>query len=177
MKEDQKYGILFQPAIKLHRQWFKEMVRLQGIYVLYRAPLPDKHYTTYAEIESNFYPPILVGCLFDQHPSQRTTKKLGWVAELQEGSSLIHVDYDLPHLQIGALFIVPSGLDDGKGRLFRVIRMTNSMMYPSSIVCEIIPEYEDTLTQSTINDFTDNSFNLLQEETIPVFNEGDYFVR
>ena len=55
MKEDQKYGILFQPAIKLHRQWFKEMVKLQGIYVLYRAPLPDKHYTTYAEIESNFY--------------------------------------------------------------------------------------------------------------------------
>ena len=119
----------------------------------------------------------MIGCLFDQHPSQRTTKKLGWVAELQEGSSLIHVDYDLPHLQVGALFIVPSGLDDGKGRLFRVIRMTNSMMYPSSIVCEIIPEYEDTLTQATINDFTDNSFNLLQEETIPVFNEGDYFVR
>lgn len=172
MQEDQKYGLLLQPSIKLYRQYFKEMVRLNGIYVLYRSPLPDKHYTTYAEIDSNYNPPILIGCLFDQHPTQYTTKKLGWVSELQENSSIIHVDYDLPNLQVGSLFIIPSGLDDGKGRLFKVIRMSNIMVYPSSISCEIIPEYEDTLDPATINDYTDTDFNLLQDEEQSIFIGG-----
>ena len=169
MIDEQKYGLLLQPSIKLHRQYFKEMVKLHGIYVLYRAPLKDKHYTTYAEIESNFAEPLLIGCLFDSHPDQYTTKKLGWMSELQENASLIHVDYDLPDLQVGALFIVPSGLDDGKGRLFKVTRMSNIMVYPASISCEIVPEYEDTVQPETINDFTDGSFNVLQDEEQSIF--------
>jgi len=164
VEENRKYGLLIQPSIKLHRQYFKELCKLHGIYVLYRSPMQDKHYTTWAEIDSNFNPPIQIGCLFEQHPDQRTTKKLGWVSELQEDSSIIHVDYDLPNLQVGSLFIIPSGLDDGKGRLFKVIRMSTIMIYPASISCEIVPEYEDTLVESTINDFTDTSFNLLQDE-------------
>ena len=51
--------------------------------------------------------------------------------------------YDLPDLQAGALFEVPSGLDDGKGRLFRVISLSNIMIYPASISCEIALEYEN----------------------------------
>ena len=54
---------------------------------------------------------------------------------------MIHVPYDLEHLQVGCLFIVPSGLDNAEGRLFRVINMQNIMMYPASIACEIAPEY------------------------------------
>ena len=171
LQEDNKYGILIQPSIKLHRQWFKEMVKLHGIWVLYRAPLKSKHYTTYAEIDSNFAQPLKIGCIFDQYPSQRTMKKLGWVSELEENASIIHVDYDLPDLQVGALFIVPSGLDDGKGRLFKVTKMSTKMIYPASITCEIIPEYEDTLEDEVISDFTDLSFNLLQDETENVFKE------
>ena len=54
---------------------------------------------------------------------------------------MIHVPYDLPGLQIGALFEVPCGLDNGKGRVFRVISMSNIMIYPASIACEIALEY------------------------------------
>lgn len=176
MIESQKYGLLLQPSIKLYRQYFKELCRLQGIYVLYRYPVQDKHYTTYAEIESNFAKPLLIGCIFDQHPTQYTTKKLGWVSELQENASIIHVDYDLPNLQVGCLFIIPSGLDDGKGRLFKVTRMSNIMVYPSSISCEIVPEYEDTVQPATINDFTDTSFNVLQDEEKSIYIGGDYYI-
>ena len=84
-------------------------------------------------------------------------------AELQKDSSLIHIAYDTPDIQQGALFIVPSGLDDGKGRLFRCVKLTNSIVYPASIACEIVPEYEDTY-QNTNNDFMHSSFNLLNEE-------------
>ena len=45
---EQKYGQLLNQNIKLHRQYFREMCKLLGIYVIYRAPRPDKSYTTYA---------------------------------------------------------------------------------------------------------------------------------
>ena len=103
-----KYGTLLGPEIKIHRQYFREMVKLIGIYVLFRAPKSDKHYTTYAELDASYEEPKLVGCIFDEHPTQRTLRKMGWVSELQDNSSLIHVDYDLEGLQQGALFIIPS---------------------------------------------------------------------
>lgn len=164
-----KYGLLLNNDIKLHRGYFDEMIRLLGIQVIYRAPLPDKHYTTYAEIESNYAEPILVGCIFDEHPTQQTLKKMGWVAELQQDSSFIHVPYDLPNLQQGALFIVPSGIDNAKGRLFRVVSMSTSMVYPASITCEIVPEYENTYVPETNDDYVHSTDNLLNEEQETMF--------
>lgn len=164
-----KYGLLLNNDIKLHRGYFDEMIRLLGIQVIYRAPLPDKHYTTYAEIESNYAEPVLVGCIFDEHPTQQTLKKMGWVAELQQNSSFIHVPYDLPNLQQGALFIVPSGIDNAKGRLFRVVSMSTSMVYPASITCEIVPEYENTYVPETNDDYVHSTDNLLNEEQETMF--------
>ena len=164
-----KYGLLLNNDIKLHRGYFDEMIRLLGIQVIYRAPLPDKHYTTYTEIESNYAEPILVGCIFDEHPTQQTLKKMGWVAELQQNSSFIHVPYDLPDLQQGALFIVPSGIDNAKGRLFRVVSMSTSMVYPASITCEIVPEYENTYVPETNDDYVHSTDNLLNEEQETMF--------
>ncbi len=170
---NQKYGVLLQPSAKLHRQYFREMVKLLGIYVIFRAPLPNKEYTTYGEIDSNYAPPQLIGCIFDESPTQQTFNKLGWAHELQGQSSIIHVDYDLEGLQQGALFIIPSGLDNAKGRLFRVVKMTNSIIYPSSIACEIVPEFEDTVVESNFYDYSKGSFNFLDEEDIRVFGGPD----
>jgi hypothetical protein len=135
------YGLLINKDIKLHRTWFKQMTALHGINCKYRAPLKNKEYDTYGDLQTSYRPEILVGCLFEEHPDQKSLKKSGWVAELQEGSSVIHVPYDLPDLQVGALFEVPSGLDNGDGRTFRVISMSNIMIYPASIACEIALEY------------------------------------
>ena len=90
-------------------------------------------------------------------------KKRGWVSELQTDSSFIDIAYDTPNIQVGALFIVPSGLDDGKGRLFRCVTMQNSMIYPAAITCEIVPEYENSNTLDN-KDYQHSSFNLLNEE-------------
>ena len=75
--EDNKFGLLVGPDIKLHRTYFNEMITLLGIRVLYRAPKPNKHYTTYTEIDTNFEKAIPLGCIFDEHPQQQTFKKLG----------------------------------------------------------------------------------------------------
>ena len=160
---EQKYGKLLTPDIKLHRKYFDEMVKLLGIQVIYRAPRKDKHWTTYSEISSNYKEPLLIGCIFEEHPTQSTMKKRGWVSELQTDSSFIDIAYDTTDIQVGALFIVPSGLDDGKGRLFRCVTMQNSMIYPAAITCEIVPEYENTNTLDN-KDYQHSSFNLLNEE-------------
>lgn len=139
------------------------MTALIGIKVVYRAPRPDKHYTTYSEIKANYFDPIVVGCIFDEHPTQQTLKKMGWVSELQESASIIHVPYDLPRLQQGALFIIPSGIDSATGRLFRVSKLTNGMIYPASMTCEIVPEYENTFENNQM-DYTKTDFNLLNNE-------------
>ena len=157
------YGLLLNSDIKIHRRYFEEMTRLIGITALYRAVMPGKKYTIYAEIDSNYKPAIPVGCIFEEHPDQRSMKKMGWVSELQEGESIISVPYDLKDLQVGCLFIIPSGIDNTKGRIFRVTELLNIMVYPSSITCKIVPQYENNFNDSMLSHET-NSFNLLDEE-------------
>lgn len=163
MSNRSDYGLLLTPDIKLHRTYFNEMVKLIGINVIYRAPRPDKHYTIYTEIESNYEAPKVVGCIFEEHPDQKTMKKLGWISELDEDASIISVPYDLEKIQVGSLFIVPSGIDCAQGRLFRVAELSNIMVYPASITCKIVPEYENTFSRSQLN-HTHSSFNLLNDE-------------
>lgn len=158
------YGVLLNKDIKLHRQYFKEMVKLLGINCIYRAPLPGKNFDKYGDLDAKYNKGIVVGCIFQDHPDQKTLKKMGWVAELQESSSIIHVPYDLPDLQVGALFIVPSGIDNAIGRVFRVISMQNIMVYPASIACEIAPEWEDVDEPVLHNDFKDNTTTLLIDD-------------
>lgn len=164
MENEKNYGLLFnEKGMKLHRFYFKQMCKLIGAKVIYRANRPNKHWTNYAEIESNYYEPILVDCIFNEFPDQKTMRKLGWVAELDTNASLISVPYDTPNIQVGALFIIPSGIDNAQGRLFRVTKMSNIMIYPSSITCELVPEYADTFSDSSYI-HTDDSFNLLNKE-------------
>ena len=140
------------------------MVKLLGIQALYRAPRKDKTYTEYSEIISNYQECEKVGCIFDEYPTQQTLRKLNWASELQEGSSLIYVPYDLHDLQQGSLFYIPSGLDTGTYRLFRVVKLSTIMIYPASITCEIVPEYEDTIPPDEAHDFTTRNFTLLRPE-------------
>jgi hypothetical protein len=155
------YGLLLNKNIKLHRAWFKQMVKLIGINCIYKAPLPGKHFDGHGDLDTDYYPGQIVGCIFQDHPDQKTLKKMGWVAELQESSSIIHVPYDLKGLEVGALFSIPSGLDNAAPRVFRVISMQNIMVYPASIACEIAPEYATSDEKVLTQDFSSNNFTVL----------------
>lgn len=161
---DSQYGLLLNAQdLKLHRAYFLEMCSMLGVKVIHRAPRPSKTWTTYAEIDSNYYEPELVPCIFEEHPNQRTLKTLGWSAELQESPSIISVPYDLKGLQQGSLFIIPSAFDNSIGRLFRVVEITGQMIYPASLTCKLVPEYENTFSSSPSN-YKANSFTLLNRE-------------
>ena len=161
---DSQYGLLLsQKDILLQRKYFEECVSLIGVKVIHRAPRPGKTYTTYNEIDTQYFEPELVGCIFSEHTDQRTMKKLGWNAELDASATIISVPYDLKGLQQGSLFIVPSAFDNTKGRLFRVIEITGIMIYPASLTCRLVPEFENTFSDNHYNHQT-NSFNLLNRE-------------
>lgn len=155
------YGLLLNKDIKLHRMYFQQMVKLLGINCQFRAPMGNKTYNKLGDLETDYHPAKTVGCIFQEHPDQKTLKKMGWVAELQEGASIIHVPYDLQGLETGALFLVPSGIDGAEGRMFRVISMQNIMVYPASIACEIAPEYISSDEKVQIQDFSRHNFTVL----------------
>ena len=162
--EQKDIGLLLREKnIKLQRHYFKETVKLIGIQCIYRAPIENKTWDGWGELTAYYQPPQIVGCLFFEHPDQKTLKKKGWVAELQENSSLIEVPYDLKDLEVGALFIIPSGLDDAKGRVFKVISMQNIAVFPVSITCEIAPVYESTFDRQQMQ-HEDNNMNILLED-------------
>lgn len=163
MNIESKYGLLLTSDIKIQRTYFKEMTRLLGVNVIYRSLKEGKKWTTYGEVDANYNEPTLISCIFDEHPTQQTLKKMGWVSELQQSSSLIHIPYDTPDIQVGCLFLIPSGIDNAQARLFRCVSLSNIMVYPASITCEILPEYETTY-DNTLNNFEKSSFNLLNEE-------------
>lgn len=158
------YGLLINKEdILLQRAYFNELVTLLGVQVKHRAPRPDKTYTTYAEIQSNYFEPEMVGCIFSEHLDQKTMKKLGWNAELTSDAAVISVPYDLNGIQQGSLFYIPSAFDNTKDRLFRVVELSSIMIYPASLTCKLVPEYENTFS-SNLLDHKRNSFNLLRTE-------------
>ena len=158
------YGLLLNKQdILLQRSYFNELVTLLGVQVKHRAPKPDKHYTTYAEIQSNYFEPEQVGCIFSEHLDQRTMKKLGWNAELTADQAVISVPYDLSGIQQGSLFYIPSAFDNTEDRLFRVTEISSIMIYPASLTCKLVPEYITTFSPNLI-DHKHNSFNLLRGE-------------
>ena len=66
-------------------------------------------------------------------------------------------------LQQGSLFVVPSAFDNSKGRLFRVVAISGVMIYPASLTCKLVPEFENTFSPNQFN-HQKNSFNLLNRE-------------
>lgn len=165
--EEWKTGVLLNPdnIIKIQRPAFKQMVKLLGIRAGYRKPIPGaKQYNLYGELDAHFEPMEMVGCIYDTHPSQATMQKLGWNAEIADGTTIIHVPYDLDGLQAGCLFFLPSGIDDGKSRMYKVLRMSTIAVYPASIACELGPVLNNTTEAAVAEDFKTSNFNLLDGE-------------
>ena len=162
------YGFLLNKDIKLHRTWFKQMTELIGVNCTYYALKPGVTWDRHGDLDTSdlnasYLPGKKVGCIFQEYPDQKTLKKMGWVTELQEGSSIIHVPYDLEGLQVGCLVSIPSGLDTGEARLFRIISMQTIMIYPAAVPCEIAPEYIDLDEKNQFTDTDNRDLGLLKD--------------
>lgn len=160
---NKNYGALIQPNTKLFRNQFAEMCKLIGMNVKYQYPLSDKQYTTQGELKSSYSEPEVVSCILNDHTDHKTAKKLGWVVEVDEQVTVISLPYDLHELQIGCLVEIPSAFDGAPGRKFRITEMSSYPMYPASISCKLVPEYETEVEEAEIEQFVNTNFNLLHE--------------
>ena len=156
-------GLLVQEDAKRLRAYFDEMAKLIGQHVLHKAPKPDKHYTDYTEIESNYGDWVETDVIFDEYPTQQTLKKIGWYSEGTETQPILHASWNLQHLQQGSLFLIPSGIDGAEGRLFRVTKMTNIMQFPDRCYCYLVPEYKTTNRKSQ-QDYSNGGMNYLRSD-------------
>ena len=158
-------GLLVKPDAKILRNYFKEMAKLVGQEVYYRYPLPGKNYTIYTEIDANYGPLIKMDAIFEEYPNQKTLRKEGWFSEGEDQwtDPIIHVPYDTEHLQQGSLFIIPSGIDGARGRLFRVTDIRTIMQFPDRCLCRLVPEYETTV-QPSQHVYDNTRFNYLKDQ-------------
>lgn len=123
----------------IQRKYFKEMLQLYGIDGMYFQTKDGSiSYNETGELSAEYLEPIPCQMIFDQVPTVSTLKKLGWVTELDKSQPLIHVNYDLPELQIGCCFNIEDPLRPGKGRLFRVTKMSVGIIYPMCVTCQIV---------------------------------------
>lgn len=78
MSDNQRaYGFLINKDIKLHRKYFQQMVKLLGINCKYKEPLNGKTFDTRGDLVAKYKPEIPVGVIFQDHPDQKTLKKIG----------------------------------------------------------------------------------------------------
>ena len=164
--EQKDTGILLnEKNLKLNRFYFKQALKLRGIRVLYRVPRKErKTYDIHGELDADYTEPIVVGCIYNEHTDQKTMKKLGWNAEREETTPVIHVAYDTPDLQAGCLFEIPSGLDNAEARVFKVLDLSNIPIYPASIACKLGPVLKSEVEHSQVINFEQTNFNVLNEE-------------
>ena len=165
MKDQDTGWLLHKQDLELYRDWFKQMVDQLGTFAIYRAPREGKTFDTWGELDTAYYEPVRVGAVYKEFVNQRTAKKMGWNAELSEGASLIIVPYDLPHLQEGALFTLPSSIDTGVGRLFKVLKMEVCPIYPACIICELGPVLKNSFEPSLNKDYSKTNVSAIIEET------------
>lgn len=163
MNESDTGLLLNRDDILLQRVFFQNMLELRGIKVGYYVPRKDKHYSGASELETNYKERISIKCIFEEHPTQKTMRKLGWNSEQTEAKPIIQIPYDTPEIQFGCLIEVPAGIDNAPPRLFKVTRISNIAVYPANLICELSPVILSSIPSSQVTDFTKSDFTLVRE--------------
>ena len=160
-------GRLVHEDAKRWREYFKEMADLLGITVFYQHPLEDtKSYNLHGELETQYSELEETDVIFEEFPKQQTLRKLGWFSEGQEPMPMIQCSWDLPNIQIGSRFVIPSGIDNAKGRVFRVTKMSNELQFPANCYCQIAPDFDEVNKNRPENQRVESStgFTYLKDE-------------
>lgn len=144
-KQPRKRSLVKNDALAFQKHYFKEILQLYGVDSMYYEVIDEtvKH-TVNGEFSCEYKDPIPTQLLFDQVPKVSTLKKLGWATELDQSQSLVHLNFDLPNVRVGAALSIEDPLRPGKGRLFRITKMSMGIIYPMCVTAQIVPVLGDT---------------------------------
>ncbi len=130
---------ILQNDLTALRYQMQEVLDMYGIQAKYYQIKPGHTFTVAGELSANYFDPIDCRVLFDQVPKVSTLKKLGWVTELDQAASLIHISFDTPGISHGAVFEIKDPLASDSGKLFRVTKLQTGILYPTFVTCQIVP--------------------------------------
>jgi hypothetical protein len=133
------YETLLGSDLEIFRDYFKEALQFYGIPARYYQIKPGETFNESAELKAGYYDPKRIRVIFNQVPTVRTLKMLGWVTELDmDVQPIVDVMFDLPGLQVGCLISIKDPLNK-KGRLFKITKMSVGILYPASVTCQLVP--------------------------------------
>lgn len=157
-------GLLVDDDAKIFRGFFKEMAKLRGIRCKYQYVLPGKDYTIYSELKATYSEEVLADIVFEEMPTQRTLRRHGWFSEDKKDDTpyIAHVSFDLPYLQKGCLFWVPSGAT-GVHKPFRVEDISTVIEFPASLTVKLAPYIQDK-NHSSVDSYQSSNTNYLRTE-------------
>lgn len=144
-------GLLLQNDLEIQRYYFNEALDYYGIDAdYYQVKEETQKFTSAGELSSKYYDPVRVKLIYDQVPKINTLKKLGWVPELnQDSQPIIHIPFDTPGIQVGALFRIEDPLRPGTGKIFRTTKLTTGIIYPVAATLQIVAVLGDSPEETT----------------------------
>lgn len=133
-------GFLTKQDSTLFRGFFKEMAHLRGITVEYLS-IEENETTVHGEIlPKKFREPVMLDVIFDENPSVKTLRKIGWVSISPDDKPyLMQLPFDTPHLTAEARVRIPPIDSVGSARTFRITNITTLLEFPDCYTCTVVP--------------------------------------
>lgn len=154
-------GLLTNNDAKIFSQWFKECCRLRGISVKYVYPVTE-NVTIYSEIQPEFSDLIDLDILFDENPTVKTLKRIGWVSEDPEDKPAIaHLPIDTPYLMTKARILIPPIGQAIPGRWFEVTSIHSNLEYPDSYTVTLAPVFN---SEKAKTNYEETNYNYVEDE-------------
>lgn len=133
-------SLIVPQEIEYLRKQFKFTVEQIGVEFRYKYPLNNSIDFFNQPAPEGYSEGESVYGIFDGDPKLETYKNLGWVVEDNDNLPfLIHVPFDVPHIQRGCLFESDGQITSIESRLFQVTKLTTALVCPDHIVCQIVP--------------------------------------
>lgn len=152
-------GLLTTEDITMFQEWFKEMVKLRGISVIYRYPV-NEEVSIHSEIKANFSEPINLDIIFEEVPQVKTLKRIGWVSEDPNDKPYIAMlPIDTPYLQTKSRILIPPIGQAIPGRWFEVTSIHSILEYPACYTCTLAPVFE---SKSEKLDHSETNYNYIE---------------
>lgn len=158
-------GLLTQPDATLYRGFFKEMSKLRGIHVQYRYPIKISS-TIHAEMNTKLSDPIEMDIIFQENPSVRTLKSIGWVSEIGDDKPYVaQLPFDTPELQVESVITIPPFYEiNSRSRDFKITSITTLLEFPDCLTCTLAPIFD---TKFINKDYDTSNYNYLDNKDTP----------
>lgn len=148
-------SLIVPEEIDYLRQQFNFTVKQVGVLFQYRYPLNNKIDYFNQPAPDGYSERMPIYGIFEGEPKLKTYRNLGWVVEKNDNLPfLIHVPFDVPHIQRGCLFEIDGQITAIKSRLFQVTELSTGLVCPDHIICQIVPLVGNSrpLTEETERD-------------------------